>query len=134
MKKLESSLKNMLLVLTAVTGVSVALLAYVNELTKEPIAQANAKTLNEALKSVVPAFTNNPVAESGSGITVPPGDPEALAQAILTLAQTSEEERYRLGVAGRRYVEENHSFDRLAGRLASTLDAAIAEYRCGSRA
>lgn len=63
MKKLESSLKNMLLVLTAVTGVSVALLAYVNELTKEPIAQANAKTLNEALKSVVPAFTNNPVAE-----------------------------------------------------------------------
>ena len=63
MKKLESSLKNMLLVLTAVTGVSVALLAYVNELTKEPIAQANAKTLNEALKSVVPTFTNNPVAE-----------------------------------------------------------------------
>lgn len=54
MKKLESSLKNMLLVLTAVTGVSVALLAYVNELTKEPIAQANAKTLNEALKSWCP--------------------------------------------------------------------------------
>ena len=45
MKKLESSLKNMLLVLTGVTAISVALLAYVNELTKEPIAQANAKTL-----------------------------------------------------------------------------------------
>ena len=37
MKKLESSLKNMLLVLTGVTAVSVALLAYVNELTKEPM-------------------------------------------------------------------------------------------------
>ena len=46
MKKLESSLKNMLLVLTGVTAISVALLAYVNELTKEPIAQANAKTLS----------------------------------------------------------------------------------------
>ena len=63
-KKLESSLKNMLLVLTGVTAISVALLAYVNELTKGPIAEANAKTLNEALKKVLPEFTNNPVAES----------------------------------------------------------------------
>lgn len=54
----------MLLVLTGVTAISVALLAYVNELTKGPIAQANAKTLNEALKQVLPAFTNDPVAES----------------------------------------------------------------------
>ena len=54
----------MLLVLTGVTAVSVALLAYVNELTKGPIAEANMKTLNEALKKVLPEFTNNPVAES----------------------------------------------------------------------
>ena len=54
----------MLLVLTGVTVVSVALLAYVNELTKGPIAEANAKTLNEALKKVLPEYTNNPVAES----------------------------------------------------------------------
>ena len=54
----------MLRVLTGVTAVSVALLAYVNELTKGPIAEANAKTLNEALKKVLPEFTNNPVAES----------------------------------------------------------------------
>jgi electron transport complex protein RnfG len=64
MKKLESSLKNMLLVLTGVTAISVALLAYVNKLTKGPIAEANAKTLNEALKQVLPEFTNNPVGES----------------------------------------------------------------------
>ncbi len=54
----------MLLVLTGVTAVSVALLAYVNELTKGPIAEANANTLNLALKEVLPDFTNNPVAES----------------------------------------------------------------------
>lgn len=64
MKKLESTLKNMLLVLTGVTVLTVALLAYVNELTKEPIAKANAKILNEALKKVLPEFTNNPVADS----------------------------------------------------------------------
>ena len=54
----------MLLVLTGVTAISVALLAYVNELTKGPIAEANAKTLNKALKQVLPEFTNNPVGES----------------------------------------------------------------------
>lgn len=63
MKKLESSLKNMLLVLTGVTAISVALLAYVNELTKEPIAKANAETLSAAVKEVVPGFDNDPIAE-----------------------------------------------------------------------
>ena len=43
-----------------ITGV---LLAYVNELTKEPIAQANAKTLSDAVSAVVPGFDNDPIAE-----------------------------------------------------------------------
>jgi electron transport complex protein RnfG len=64
MKKLSSSLTNMLLVLTGITVISVALLAVVNELTKAPIADAQSKALNEALKKVLPEFTNNPVAES----------------------------------------------------------------------
>ena len=51
MKKLESSLKNMVIVLTGVTVVAGALLGYVNELTKEPIAQANAKALSDAVFS-----------------------------------------------------------------------------------
>ena len=54
----------MLLVLTGITVLSVAILAYFNELTKEPIAQANMKILNDALMSVVPGFDNNPVADS----------------------------------------------------------------------
>ncbi len=53
----------MLLVLTGVTVVSVALLAWVNELTKEPIAQANAKALSDAVNLVVPGFDNDPIAE-----------------------------------------------------------------------
>lgn len=53
----------MLLVLTGVTAISVALLAYVNELTREPIEKANAKTLSDAVNAVVPGFDNDPIAE-----------------------------------------------------------------------
>jgi len=60
MKKLESSLKNMVIVLTGVTVVAGALLGYVNELTKGPIAEANAKALSDAIALVVPGFDNNP--------------------------------------------------------------------------
>ena len=63
MKKLESSLKNMLLVLTGVTVVSVALLAYVNGLTAGPIARAEAQALSDAVAAVVPGFDNDPIAE-----------------------------------------------------------------------
>ena len=54
----------MLLVLTGVTAISVALLAYVNELTKGPIAEANAKILSDAISVVVPVFDNDPTAEA----------------------------------------------------------------------
>jgi electron transport complex protein RnfG len=37
-----------------------ALLGYVNELTKGPIAEANAKALSDAIALVVPGFDNNP--------------------------------------------------------------------------
>lgn len=48
MKKLESSLKNMALALTGFSVVAGGLLGWVNDVTAEPIAQANAKTLSDA--------------------------------------------------------------------------------------
>ena len=60
MKKLESSLKNMVVVLTAITVIATGLLAYVNQLTAGPIAEANAKALSDAIAVVVPGFDNNP--------------------------------------------------------------------------
>ena len=66
MKKLSSSLKNMAIVLTGVTVVAGALLGYVNELTKGPIAEANAKALSDAIALVVPGFDNNPAEEPES--------------------------------------------------------------------
>ena len=64
MKKLESSFKNMAIVLTAVAVVAGLLLGYVNKVTAEPIAQANAKALSDAIALVVPGFDNDPAAEA----------------------------------------------------------------------
>lgn len=53
MKKLESSLKNMALVLTAISVVAGGALAYVNKVTEGPIAEINAKNLQEGIKKVI---------------------------------------------------------------------------------
>ncbi len=64
MAKLSSSFKNMLLALLFICLLAAGLLAKVNDMTKEPIADAKALKLEEAIKDVVPEFDNNPVNES----------------------------------------------------------------------
>ena len=64
MGKLKSSYKNMLLSLFFICLLAAGLLAKVNEVTEAPIAEAKALKLEQAIKNVVPAFDNNPVAES----------------------------------------------------------------------
>jgi glycosyltransferase involved in cell wall biosynthesis len=68
--------------------------------------------------------SNHPVRDAGCGIECAPDDPEALADAIATLTGKSLEERWELGLQGRRYVEQNHDFARLAVRLESILTGA----------
>ncbi len=63
MAKKESTFLNMFLALTLVTLISSAILGYVYELTKEPIARAKTERQNEALRSVLPAYNNDPVRE-----------------------------------------------------------------------
>ncbi|MBQ8468123.1 MAG: RnfABCDGE type electron transport complex subunit G [Prevotella sp.] len=53
MKKLESSLLNMVLVLTGVAVVMGGILAYVNHLTEGPIAQQKEKALADGIKTVM---------------------------------------------------------------------------------
>lgn len=53
MKKLESSLLNMVLVLTGVAVVMGAILAYMNHLTEGPIAQQKEKALSDGIKTVM---------------------------------------------------------------------------------
>ncbi len=66
-------------------------------------------------------FLDNPVQEAQCGLTVPPGDPEALAEAIIKLYQMPPEERKAMGNRGREYVEKYHDIRKLADRLETVL-------------
>ncbi len=63
MAKKESTFLNMLLALSLVALVASAVLGFVYEVTKEPIARAKAERQNAALRSVLPPFDNDPVKE-----------------------------------------------------------------------
>lgn len=63
------------------------------------------------------------VQRAGAGVVVPPGDPEALAEAILSLAPDRDNRR-RMGERGRAHVEQHYSkravsrqYDALLGRV-----------------
>lgn len=62
MKKLESSFRNMVLVLTGVTALAVLLLAGVNQLTAEPIREAKSAKLVAAISEVISGYDNDPAA------------------------------------------------------------------------
>jgi glycosyltransferase involved in cell wall biosynthesis len=51
-----------------------------------------------------------------TGLLVPPGDPEALADAVATLLE-DEPRRERLGASARRVAQERYSWDDIARRL-----------------
>ena len=60
---------------------------------------------------------NDPVAESGCGLTVPPQDPQALAASLQRLAALPAEERRAMGERGRAFVRAHHTYPVLARRF-----------------
>ncbi|MGL4293081.1 MAG: RnfABCDGE type electron transport complex subunit G [Bacteroidales bacterium] len=72
MAKIESSFKNMVLVLTAITCLSGAILGAVNAITTEPIKVAKLAKQEAAIKKVAPEYDNNPIADQWS-TTLPDG-------------------------------------------------------------
>ena len=65
--------------------------------------------------------SNNIVQEAGAGITVEPGNAEALARGILKIEKMTLEERQKLGANGRAYVEKYHNTRMLADILEKIL-------------
>ncbi len=63
MKKLPSTLLNMVLSLGIITIVSALLLAWVNDITAGPVAAAEKQKQIDAIKAVTPKFTNDPLAD-----------------------------------------------------------------------
>jgi len=79
-----------------------------------------------ARPTVFAASTNHdPVTEASAGITVAPEDAVAIAQALMELAAMSMEDRWKMGLRARRYVEEHHDFPSLALRLESVISSAL---------
>ena len=64
---------------------------------------------------------NDVVGDAGCGFTVPPDDPEALAEAIRVLCAMPADQRARLGANGRAYVEREHTYPILAQRYLQVL-------------
>lgn len=66
MAKIESSFRNMVIVLTVITCLSGAILGAVNEVTKEPIKIAKLEKQEKAIKLVAPEYDNNPIDDQWS--------------------------------------------------------------------
>ena len=64
MKKLESTLPNMVLSLVGICTLVAAILAFLNDATKGPIEEAQVKNKIAAIKAVTPQFDNNPYEET----------------------------------------------------------------------
>lgn len=69
---------------------------------------------------------NDPVAESGCGISIPPENPDAVVEAVTRLMKISESERAKMGSKGRDYVMANNDYRVLARTF---LDAISKEHR-----
>lgn len=71
---------------------------------------------------------NNPVAESGGGISVKAEDPRAMVDGLRLLAQKEPAERIRMGEAGRCYAQTTLSMEALGDRMEKMLASAVAEF------
>ena len=54
------------------------------------------------------------VVQGKTGLLVPPGNPEKLADAMMELMSMSAQKRAQMGIAGRMHVEERYGLDRVA--------------------
>jgi Na+-translocating ferredoxin:NAD+ oxidoreductase subunit G len=75
MAKTESTFKNMVLSLTLISLISSACLGFVYEFTKKPIELSNLNKKLNAIREVIPDFTNNPNDEM---FRLPTGDGDSL--------------------------------------------------------
>ena len=64
---------------------------------------------------------NDLVKEAQCGVSVPPEDPVAIAQAVREMMAIGEEQRREIGLRGRKYVMANHDYRVLAQRFLESI-------------
>ncbi|TXH60682.1 MAG: glycosyltransferase WbuB [Thiothrix sp.] len=67
---------------------------------------------------------NDPVTEAGCGLTVPPENPQAIAQGIRHLLALNKTETVLMGRRGRDYILKNHTYPVLAKRFLKVMQDA----------
>jgi glycosyltransferase involved in cell wall biosynthesis len=60
---------------------------------------------------------NDLVRDAGCGISVEPDNPAAITDAVLRFYRMTPQKRAEMGEKGKRFVLENHTYDRLAERF-----------------
>lgn len=74
---------------------------------------------------------NDPVKDSGAGISVPAEDPQAMVKGLLELEAIGAVKRIEMGVRGRQYAQTTLSMEVLGDRMEKMLAAAIEDYKVG---
>ncbi|NDY93432.1 glycosyltransferase family 4 protein [Ideonella livida] len=72
---------------------------------------------------------NDPVAESGCGLTVAPESPDAVADGLRRLSHMSHRERAEMGQRGTAFVQAHHTYPVLARRFLQACEPALARRR-----
>lgn len=65
---------------------------------------------------------NDLVAESGCGISIPPENPEKIAEAVIKLKKMTRVERGKMGQRGKEYVITHHNYSVLAKKVLDVFD------------
>ena len=68
---------------------------------------------------------NDPVKESGAGLSVKPEDPYAIIEALNKLHKIGPTKRLKMGERGRKYAESKLSMDKLGSKLEMLLKSVV---------
>jgi colanic acid biosynthesis glycosyl transferase WcaI len=103
---------------------------------RSPVVPSKILSLMAARRPVVAVLAKNGdaarlIREADCGVVVEPGDARGLALAVRRLAADASE-RDRLGINGRRYVEENLALDVVVRRWDGLLDRVAGRYPAGA--
>lgn len=81
-----------------------------------------AEAMNAGIPCVVTDVGDSARLVDGTGLSVPPGNPHALAEALEVMAGLEEKERRRMGEAARARIRDNYSIEAVAARYAELYD------------
>src|SRR5260370_27560276 len=85
----------------------------------EAFSRAIAEAMACGIPCVVTDVGDSAYIVADTGLSVPPSDPQALAQAIGRLIEAGPEHRRQLGMAARRRIENEFSLPEIAARFAT---------------